>query len=32
MVGVESASRFIGLFRSYEGVTPGEYREKWRRK
>lgn len=30
MVGVESASRFIALFRAYEGVTPGAYREKWR--
>ena len=30
MVGVESASRFIALFRAYEGMTPGAYREKWR--
>lgn len=29
-VGVESASRFIALFRAYEGRTPGDYRRKWR--
>ncbi len=29
-VGIESASRFIALFRAYEGMTPGKYREHWR--
>ncbi len=32
MVGVESASRFIALFRAYEGMTPGAYRKKWQSK
>lgn len=32
MIGIENASRFISTFRTYEGLTPGAYREKWRGK